>query len=327
MFDSLIAELATRFGLGDKARDLLRMLLASITDASRGGLIGFVERFKRAGFGDVAQSWLSASADGTPPLSLDAVNVEQVLGGPGGLVQRIGGRLGLSAGTVTSALAYALPRVMDQLAPAGKAAGAVPSAVHAFVGDAARMLEPGSAATSSGGNRLVKWLPWVVIAVACAFMFSYCSKQKSSGSTTDAVANAARVVASAATGAAAAVVDAIPVGAGALSSMVDGQPALKVYFDTGKAEISTEFAERAQALVAYLKANTDAKAVVSGFSDPTGSVEANAQMSRLRAEAVAAALQAAGVPASSVVLEKPMDITGTGDTLAESRRVEVVIRK
>ncbi|TPG26303.1 YidB family protein [Variovorax guangxiensis] len=307
MFDSLIAELATRFGLGDKARDLLRMLLAAMTDAGRGGLIGFIERFRRAGFGDVAQSWLSASADGTPPLALDAVHVEQVLGGPGGLIGQITHRLGLSAATVTSALAYALPRVMDQLAPAGKATGAVPSAVHAFIGNAARMLEPAGAAPASGGNRLMKWLPWLVIAVACAFLFSHCTKPKPADSTANAAA--------------------IPVGAGALSSMVDGQPALKVYFDTGKAEISTEFSDRSQALVAYLKAHADAKAVISGYSDPTGSAAANAQMSRLRAEAVAAALQAAGVPASSVVLEKPTDITGTGDTLAESRRVEVVVRK
>ena len=327
MFDSLIAELATRFGMGDKARDLLRMLLAAITDAERGGLIGFVERFKRAGFGDVAQSWLSASADGTPPLALDPVHVEQVLGGPSGLVERIVGRLGIGAGTVTAALAYALPRVMDQLAPAGKAAGAVPSAVHAFIGDAARLRDARSEAAAAGGNRLLKWLPWVVIAVACAFLLVYCGKPKTDGTATDAVANAARAVASAATGAAAAVADAIPVGAGALSSMVDGQPALKVYFATGKAEISSDFAERAQALVAYLKANSGAKAVVSGFSDPTGSAAANAQMSRLRAEAVAAALQAAGVPEASVVLEKPADITGSGDTLAESRRVEVVVRK
>ena len=31
--------------------------------------------------------------------------------------------------------------------------------------------------------------------------------------------------------------------------MIDGQPLLKVYFDSGKAEISPEFAERAKALV------------------------------------------------------------------------------
>lgn len=109
--------------------------------------------------------------------------------------------------------------------------------------------------------------------------------------------------------------------------MVDGQPSLKVYFDTGKAEISPEFGERAKPLVDYLRANGGAQAVVSGYSDPTGTAATNALMSQQRAQAVSTALQAAGVAESSIVLQKPIDITGSGNTLAESRRVEVTIRK
>jgi outer membrane protein OmpA-like peptidoglycan-associated protein len=108
--------------------------------------------------------------------------------------------------------------------------------------------------------------------------------------------------------------------------MVAGVPSLKVYFDTGKADIAPEFSERALPLVEYAKANANAKLVVSGFNDPTGDAAANEELSKNRAMAVAAALKAAGVSESSIVLEKPAVATGTGDTNAESRRVEVTVR-
>ena len=57
----------------------------------------------------------------------------------------------------------------------------------------------------------------------------------------------------------------------------------------------TEFAGKSADLVAYLKANADAKAVISGFNDPTGNAAANAELSKHRAEAVQAALVAQGV--------------------------------
>ena len=40
---------------------------------------------------------------------------------------------------------------------------------------------------------------------------------------------------------------------------------------------------------------------------------------------VSKALQATGIPATSIRLVKPADTTGTGDTNAESRRVDVTV--
>jgi outer membrane protein OmpA-like peptidoglycan-associated protein len=104
-------------------------------------------------------------------------------------------------------------------------------------------------------------------------------------------------------------------------------PSLKVYFDTGKAEVASEFSDKSKALVDYLNTNPTAKAVISGFNDPTGDPVANAALSKNRAQAVQAALVAAGVPNDKTMLEKPADATGTGVTNAASRRVEVIIRK
>jgi outer membrane protein OmpA-like peptidoglycan-associated protein len=91
--------------------------------------------------------------------------------------------------------------------------------------------------------------------------------------------------------------------------------------------VSGEFVTKSSELAAYLKANTGAKAVVSGFNDPTGNAAANAEVSKNRAKAVAAALKAAGLADDAVVLKKSSDTTGNGGSNAEARRVEVNIRK
>lgn len=329
MFDELIREIAGRFALGNKAGELVRLLLAAMTDPKSGGLSGFAQRFTQSGYDDIVQSWLAPPADAALAPVLSATKVDTVLGGPGGLLVRIADRLGIDSSTVASAVALAAPVIMRRLAVGGRWSSLLPAEIQSMVdghpGVAAVPLRPHSAPEPRRGG-LLKWLPWLLLVLVAVFFLQRCHQPA------DMAAPApAPVVVPAASGAAepkpTTTADAIPAGAGALASMIDGQPLLKVYFDSGKAEISPEFAERAKALVDYLRANGGAKAVVSGYSDPTGSAATNAAMSQQRAQAVSAALQAAGVAAASIVLEKPADITGTGDTNAESRRVEVTIRK
>lgn len=104
------------------------------------------------------------------------------------------------------------------------------------------------------------------------------------------------------------------------------RPALNVYFDSGSAAVHGDFAARAGELLAYLNANATAKAVISGFNDPTGNAAANAELSKNRAQAVQQALLALGVAEERTVLEKPAEATGTAGSNAASRRVEVVLR-
>ena len=112
--------------------------------------------------------------------------------------------------------------------------------------------------------------------------------------------------------------------------MVDGVdqgvPTLRVFFDSGKIDVATEFAGKSKALVDYLAANADAKAVISGFNDPTGDPAKNAELSKQRAMAVQAALVLAGVPSERTALEKPADSTDSADTNAAARRVDVMLR-
>ena len=65
MFDLIIREAASRFGLGDKAGPLVQMLLAYLTNKDTGGLSGFIAKL---------------TPGGTTPTSLssDAMDLAQV---------------------------------------------------------------------------------------------------------------------------------------------------------------------------------------------------------------------------------------------------------
>ena len=74
-FDTLIDDLASRFGLGANARSLVREVLTMISTSS-GGLGGFLDRFKSAGLSSEVTSWLG-HPDASP---IAAGQVERALG-------------------------------------------------------------------------------------------------------------------------------------------------------------------------------------------------------------------------------------------------------
>ncbi|MBF5003231.1 OmpA family protein [Diaphorobacter caeni] len=225
---------------------------------------------------------------------------------------------------------------------AGTAAAA--SAGAASVSSAASQT---AAAASSAGGGLGKWIPWIIGALIVIFGINYCSKKKTdldappptptaapatpeapAAPVASAPAEPASVAAAPASAPAASdAAPAVPTGAAVLDSMAQDLPMLRVFFDTGKTDVAAEFNDKSKAFVDYLKANADAKAVVSGFNDPTGDPVKNAELSKQRAQAVQSALVAAGVPADRTVLEKPAETSDTGATNAASRRVDVVVRK
>jgi uncharacterized protein YidB (DUF937 family) len=63
MFEQIVNDLASRFSIGTAAvSSLIRGLLALLTNERTGGMVGFLDLFRKAGLEDVAQSWLG---DGT----------------------------------------------------------------------------------------------------------------------------------------------------------------------------------------------------------------------------------------------------------------------
>jgi OmpA-OmpF porin, OOP family len=112
LFDGLIGELASKYGVGAQAGPLVRELLQAIT-AGPGGLGGFLDKLKRSGLGPEVSSWLGA----TGTTALPQQEVESALGSS--VLNGIASRLGLGAGVVGTALGYALPKAVGLLTPGG----------------------------------------------------------------------------------------------------------------------------------------------------------------------------------------------------------------
>ena len=75
MLESLIEQVAARFGIGaDKVRQLLPMLTALMFNQA-GGFSGFLDRFRQQGMGDIVQSWVG----GGPNQPISPMQVESAL--------------------------------------------------------------------------------------------------------------------------------------------------------------------------------------------------------------------------------------------------------
>lgn len=113
MFDAVINESSQKFGLGDKAGSLLSSLLSLITDQSRGGFAGFLDRFRQVGLGNAADSWVSTEKN----ISLSNEQVEAALGAE--TTDEMARQAGVDAETTKSALGTMIPSVVDSLTPDG----------------------------------------------------------------------------------------------------------------------------------------------------------------------------------------------------------------
>lgn len=102
-------------------------------------------------------------------------------------------------------------------------------------------------------------------------------------------------------------------------------PAAKLYFDVDVSDKIAEGDAGLAPIVAWLAANPTARAIVTGYHDPTGSAQRNHDLAKSRAQTVQAALVAAGVAADRIDLVKPISTDGGGD-LKEARRVEVSVK-
>lgn len=112
----------------------------------------------------------------------------------------------------------------------------------------------------------------------------------------------------------------------ALPKPVAGAPVARLFFEPDQAWPSGEVGPRLAPVLARLKAEPEAKALVSGFHDRRGSLEANTALARRRAETVRRILIREGVAADRIVLAKPQQTTGSGDN-REARRVEVTVAR
>jgi len=82
-----------------------------------GGIGGVIGKFRQAGYGAQADSWVSTGEN--QPIAPDAL--QQVLGS--GALGDIASRLGMSSGATAGGLASVLPQLIDQMTPHGEVPG------------------------------------------------------------------------------------------------------------------------------------------------------------------------------------------------------------
>ena len=285
MFDLIIREAASRFGLGDKAGPLVQMLLAYITNKDTGGIAGFMSKLSSGGLGDIANSWFGGGA-GTLPVS--ASQIESLLGGQGDLLSSVTSKLGIGGSTAASALGFVLPMVIGKLTPGGTiptslssdvmgfitggasawtkgvtgaagaavgVAGAATVAASKVVGTAGHAVGSAAnagvnAATAAGGG-VMKWLPWLAAGIAALFLLSYCNKGSDAAKqAADGAKNAAATAVPAAA-TATATADAAKVAADAAAkAKADTEAAAKATADAA-AKAAAEVVPAGSGLVAF----------------------------------------------------------------------------
>jgi outer membrane protein OmpA-like peptidoglycan-associated protein/uncharacterized protein YidB (DUF937 family)/cytoskeletal protein RodZ len=147
-FDNLIDELASRFGLGVNARTLIKEVLTMIS-TSPGGMSGFLDKLKSGGLTSEVASWLGRP-DAAP---IAAAQVERALGATA--LDGIASRVGLAQSAVSTAVGYALPKIVGLLTPGGAVPAGVPAEVAAFLSQPPRA----AAATEQVAPRRVDVYP------------------------------------------------------------------------------------------------------------------------------------------------------------------------
>jgi K(+)-stimulated pyrophosphate-energized sodium pump len=123
-----------------------------------------------------------------------------------------------------------------------------------------------------------------------------------------------------------AVVTPAKVSAPAAAPAVVAVDVVKVYFETGKAELPADAKAKLEALVAKAKGEGGKKVAVSGFHDAAGDLASNQALAKQRAEAVRDHLKVVGIVEERIVLEKPAQTQGGTANDQEGRRVEVSLK-
>ena len=237
--------------------------------------------------------------------------------------------------------------------PAATAAAAAPAAAIAATTAAAATAASAAAKPAAPAQRVIAddegnegglgWLWWLIglalLTFAAWWLFGRDKPDDGSAAATATEAAAAASAdagtavdgasAAAATDLAAAPAEGtvtIPAGAGVTSETRDSKPVVKVYFDSGKTDVAPAFAGAAGGLKAWLDAHAGSTLQVSGYNDPTGNAARNAELSKNRAQAVAAELVKAGIPETAVALVKPEATTDAAVSKEAARRVEVTVK-
>jgi outer membrane protein OmpA-like peptidoglycan-associated protein/uncharacterized protein YidB (DUF937 family) len=306
-FDKLIQEIGSRYCLGPKAYPLVQETLGLIK-RQPGGLSGFVNRFKAAGFAVEVASWLG----GPDPVPLSGQEVEQTLGSD--VISGIANKIGVSQRFARTILGYAIPKIIVLRAQGGAIPSAIRASVSSFLESAiplssspveeitqhgAEQIRPsrtehGGAAPVLGG--LI--IPSTALLITLGLLLGYFIGAGDRGAIQSAPIVARNAPVASPPGSQAPFEGDV-VTAGKNQVGAPNQSALKfptIYFAANSAEVlssSNPLLRQAAHLIKKLPAGTLVE--ISGYTHSIGSPTINMQLSQRRANAVRRALVHAGV--------------------------------
>ena len=304
VLDSVINDTGSQLGISSNSAATVLSGLLSFINQDEGGVGGFLDRFRRSGFGSVVSSWLSGDAK-----SVSADTVETALGHQ--TIDRIGEKAGLSFSTAASAIALMLPKLVGRLAPGGTIPARLSSEFTSYITAAPAAVAAGArqavaaAGTMAQESGLGRYL-WPILAIVLLGLL-LAMWLMNRGPASSVAFNAAEQVRLASERAIAALAALKP--GFTAPQLVSALNLEVINFPTGSAQIPSESYDFLNKAAAAFKAAPAGTVVdVGGHTDNTGDSAANRTLSQQRADAVRAYLVQQGVPAGMLTA------TGYGDT-------------
>ena len=320
--DAILTEAGTQFGLSSsKTGSLLSSLLSLINDTP-GGLGSFLDRFRKAGFGESVTSWLGSSQ----PNPISSATLESAVGRD--WIDKIASRAGLSYGTAASALAFMIPNLVHRMAPGGVVPSHLPSDILAYAGSATSAVAAGARGAAYEAERTVKrvglpsWF-WPLVGLAALFAIGYWfwgSRPSGTAFNVDEQVRMATQKASAALAALSPGFSAKDLISALNLNVINCAPA-----SAASPSDSTDYLYRVA--VSFKEAASGTVLVNSGHTDNTGDSASNMTLSQQRAEAVRNYLIQQGVSSSMLVTKgygdtRPITTNDTDEGKFRNRRIE-----
>ena len=110
-----------------------------------------------------------------------------------------------------------------------------------------------------------------------------------------------------------------------MSTSAAGAADGRIYFELDADKLPDDAQSELMRVADLARADTNKVVLISGFHDASGDATHNADLAKRRAQVVQHALEANGVAADHLVLDKPAVATGGADA-REARRVEMRVR-
>lgn len=181
LFDAVIREVAQKFNLGTGADRLVAEVVRFIGNDQTGGIAGFLDRFRKAGLGDMVASWIGRGDN--QPLAVN--QLEQALGS--GFLGQIAGKLGLSASSLGAPIAFLIPKLIHLLTPDGTVPTKLPAAVTGFLDTTPAAAVRAAAVPEKSFLARYWWLLALAGLLAIAGYFSFLKPEQKLVSPTPAV--------------------------------------------------------------------------------------------------------------------------------------------